>query len=241
MAPQDHVDYTPAPRSVVYPGQRVGKVWRSRWEVNGYSSRSTPLVNMLNWQRACNQWGKQDYRYYDKTETAVRRNLTGGRSLVRRAGGEEQLQQIMREVEDSCGGTVSFKVQRHAEKDPSSTKAYSGLWITANSGASKADVVRARALLASRLDGEVACKPRPASAACSAPSGGTKTSAPVREWLTKVGNLTGAEVCKPGGRKLPMKRHEVENTISFTKTLIQGADGPRPGTAAPRVRRRYLN
>jgi len=49
-----------------------------------------------------------------------------------------------------------------------------------------------------------------------------RVSTPVREWLGRVGHLTGAEVCQPGGQPKRMGRNDAENP-AFIRGLIQGS------------------
>jgi len=51
---------------VVKPGQKhwaEGWQARSRWEINGYSSKANVNCNTLNWQENLKHWAKQEYKW----------------------------------------------------------------------------------------------------------------------------------------------------------------------------------
>ena len=59
-------DRAPGDFRVVRPGEKhwaVGWQARSRWEINGYSSKANVINNTLNWQENLRNWAKQDYKW----------------------------------------------------------------------------------------------------------------------------------------------------------------------------------
>jgi len=57
--------------------------------------------------------------------------------------------------------------------------------------------------------------------------GPKRLSTPAKEWFRKVGHMTGAEVCRPGGLPKRMKREDTKEGEN-TMLLVQGTKKQRP-------------
>jgi len=58
--------------------------------------------------------------------------------------------------------------------------------------------------------------------------GPDRVTTPMKEWLAQVGNLSGAEVCQPGGKPKRIKQADLKQG-SFTRSLVQGTKAGLPG------------